>query len=161
MPSALAKWIGVFAPEEPLRKVSNVKQRNRIANILADIRGIGCRISKPTNAEGSGWAIIVDGSSDVPLDSGISSVDRLVAINDNDTPGQLEVKLYGQTFTAQDSNDIGLQWDIADTNGLNLVRYHIKAAVWNGTDTLSYIVGKTGSGSIVLVPVTDTCAPGV
>ena len=62
---AIFNWLSRFVPETPLRKVANVRQQNRIANILEDIQGIGCRILKPTDREGLGWRIMLDGSSDV------------------------------------------------------------------------------------------------
>ena len=59
---------GKFKADDPLRKVANVKQANRIANILNDITGEGCHIDKPTNAEGLGWRVIVPPYVDVIAD---------------------------------------------------------------------------------------------
>ena len=53
-----------FRAGMPLRIVANHRQQNRIANILSDIVGVGCRIEKPINAEGRGWRIVIDGTSD-------------------------------------------------------------------------------------------------
>lgn len=51
---------------DPVRDVANVTDHNRVANILNDIQGVGCRIEKPVNGNGRGWKIIVgDGSSDI------------------------------------------------------------------------------------------------
>jgi len=61
----LRNFLSRFRAGDPVAKVANVRQANRVANILEDITGIGCRIAKPTDAEGKGWQIIVDGSSDV------------------------------------------------------------------------------------------------
>lgn len=58
-------WLRTFIPETPLRLVANVRQMNRIANILNNIQGVNCRIEKPTNDEGRNWLIVVDGGSDV------------------------------------------------------------------------------------------------
>jgi hypothetical protein len=63
-------WLKLFKPEDPLRLVANVRQQNRIANILNDIQGVNCRIIKPTNADGKGWMIVVDGSSDLKPEPG-------------------------------------------------------------------------------------------
>lgn len=57
-----------YKPEDPLRKVCNVDQQNKIANVLNTIQGVNCRIVK--TASGLGWTIIVDGGSDVIPDDG-------------------------------------------------------------------------------------------
>jgi hypothetical protein len=53
-----------FAKGDPLRIVANHTQQNRIANILMDLSGVGCRVVKPINADGKGWKIVVDGGTD-------------------------------------------------------------------------------------------------
>lgn len=52
-------------PNAPSRTVPGVTTANRVANILQDIQGIGCRIEKPTDREGLGWHVVVDGSTDI------------------------------------------------------------------------------------------------
>jgi len=54
-----------FTAGQPVAAVCSVSNLNRIANILEDIQGVGCRIEKPTNAEGHGWQIVIDGTSDI------------------------------------------------------------------------------------------------
>lgn len=66
----IINWLRTWLPETPLRLVANVRQMNRIANILNGIQGVNCRIIKPTNAEGKGWMIVVDGSSDLKPEPG-------------------------------------------------------------------------------------------
>ena len=56
-----------FKASAPVRVVASTRNMNRIANILEDIQGVGLRIVKRTDAEGRGWLIINDGSSDVTL----------------------------------------------------------------------------------------------
>ena len=56
-----------FVSGDPVAKTAAARQQNRVANILEDIQGVGCRIDKPTNREGKGWRIICDGTSDVTL----------------------------------------------------------------------------------------------
>lgn len=67
----MRNFLKIFWPEEPLRKVANVRQQNRIANILNDIKGVGCTIQKDYGREGRGWKIVVDGisSDEPPVDS--------------------------------------------------------------------------------------------
>ena len=60
----IRNWLRRYKPEEPLRLVANVRQQNRIANVLEDIEGIGCRIEKPQNLEGMGWKIVVGDGGD-------------------------------------------------------------------------------------------------
>lgn len=64
----ILNWLKTFSPEAPLRRVCNVVQMNRIANVLNNIEGVNCRIDKPTHAEGRNWKIIVDGTTDIAPD---------------------------------------------------------------------------------------------
>lgn len=58
-------WLkNTHKPGDPSRLVPSTADANRIANILQDIVGVGCRIDKPINNDGYGWRIIIDGSSD-------------------------------------------------------------------------------------------------
>ena len=52
---------------DPVCRFCDILFFRRVRNILEDIQGIGCRIIKKQDAEGNGWRIVVDGSSDVPL----------------------------------------------------------------------------------------------
>ena len=56
-----------FTAGQPVRVVANARNLSRIANILEDIQGVGLRIQKPTDAEGMGWRIINDGTSDATI----------------------------------------------------------------------------------------------
>ena len=56
--------------DAPSRTVPGVGDANRITNILQDIQGIGCRIEKPTDRDGLGWHIVVDGSTDIESPDG-------------------------------------------------------------------------------------------
>jgi len=59
-------FIRLFKKGDPVRAVANAQDHNRVANVLNDIQGIGCRVVKPVNGDGRGWKIIVgDGSSDI------------------------------------------------------------------------------------------------
>jgi hypothetical protein len=68
-------WFTEYPPGTPVRRIANVEEANRIRRILNDIKGVGCRIEKPENANGLGWRIIVDGTTDVdPIpDSGVGT----------------------------------------------------------------------------------------
>lgn len=54
-----------YRPEDPLRKVVSARQQRRIARILNDFQGVNCRVEKPSDAEGRGWRIVVDGTTDI------------------------------------------------------------------------------------------------
>ena len=69
--SRIRHFLSRFIEGDPLRKVSNVRDKNRVHNILEDIVGVNCRIDKPINQDGLGWRIIVDGSSDEPPPEGV------------------------------------------------------------------------------------------
>jgi hypothetical protein len=85
-------FIQLFKKGDPARAVSNVTDHNRVANILNDLGGYGCRIEKPVNGEGRGWKIIVDGvSSDVPMDTGASLKVTAKQSIEYDTDGKLHL----------------------------------------------------------------------
>lgn len=52
-----------FRKGQPLWSFCDSVHHNRVAEVLENILGVGCRIDKPI--DGSPWKIIVDGSSDV------------------------------------------------------------------------------------------------
>ena len=60
----IVNFLDRFMPDAPVCNVCNTRHHNRVANILEGITGVGCRIEKPTGAEGHGWRIVIDGSSD-------------------------------------------------------------------------------------------------
>lgn len=59
----LRGYLWRFRAGDPVAKVCNTEHHNRVAAILENLEGMGCRIEKPTN--GSAWRIIVDGTSDI------------------------------------------------------------------------------------------------
>ena len=63
----LRNFLRRFVPGDPVYIVADTKNLNRMANILEDIEvvgtnGISAEISKPTDAEGRGWIIAIDGA---------------------------------------------------------------------------------------------------
>ena len=92
-------FINLFKPGDPVRNVANVEDHNRVANILNDLKGIGCRIQKPVNGEGRGWTIIVDGTSDIDPPDNIQIV---TSYTNNPPPGQANGKYGGiMSFCAE------------------------------------------------------------
>lgn len=60
-------YLRKFNHGDAVFRVLNVDNINRIIDILIGIRGEGCEIQKPTNADGRNWKIVVDGAhSDAP-----------------------------------------------------------------------------------------------
>jgi len=49
-----------------LRLTAGHNQVNHSANVLKNIEGLGCRILKPTDAQGKNWVVVVDGTTDIP-----------------------------------------------------------------------------------------------
>ena len=138
-------YIKKFKSEDPLRAVGNVEDHNRIANILNTIEGIGCRIHKPLNGDGRGWAIIVDGSSDItpPVDLhpvGVkesieydTSDNKLHFVNDTATPGNRQ---YYGTDTAGAKGYYALLGD----SGAGV---QTKESIETDTDDKLHLVGDT------------------
>lgn len=123
-------WLtNTFKAGDPLRKVANARQQNRIANILNGLYGIGCRVHKPTDGEGRGWAIICDGSSDTECPEGVITGDRRFAITDTDHAHNWSHKVLGEDTAASlydTSTSMLVRWQMVDT-GIGLVRLFIPA----------------------------------
>lgn len=65
MSGKIHNWLKNFHKAgDSVATVPGVDDANRIANILQNLTGVGCRIEKPTDRNGYGWRIIVDGTSD-------------------------------------------------------------------------------------------------
>ena len=60
----LRLFFDTFKPRDPVSKTANARNMNRIGNVLSDIECVGGHFLKPTNAEGLGWKLIIDGNSD-------------------------------------------------------------------------------------------------
>ncbi len=63
----LRNWLRRFVPGDPVCKVADTTNLNRIANVLEDIEvigsaGISAQIDKPTAQEGIGWTIHINGA---------------------------------------------------------------------------------------------------
>ncbi len=86
-------FLETYPAETPLRKVANVKQQARIANILMDIEGVGVVVQRDFSREGRGWKIVVDPES---LASAVAQ-----GVIDTDT----EVDLTPQLRVHEDGGD--------------------------------------------------------
>ena len=53
-------FLDIFEPETPLRRVANVRQMNRIVNVLMTMEGVGIRIERDNSREGRGWKLVLD-----------------------------------------------------------------------------------------------------
>lgn len=79
-----------FRANQAINLLCSAQHHNRVANILEGIEGIGCHIEKPTNADGKGWKIVCDGTSDgdgppaSPLPSGGYQYQMLTKASDDD-----------------------------------------------------------------------------
>ena len=131
----------------PARTVPGVTTANRLANILQDIQGIGCRIEKPTDRDGLGWHIVVDGYStdiDSPdgsiLPSGGAPTTVVVSasaspVTNSGSPHVIETQWDLDTVVVE-TNDNILEADAA-TNGWVIAKegyaglYEIKMTIRN------------------------------
>ena len=63
----MESFIRKFKPGDAVFRVLGVDNVNRIIDVLVGLRGDGCMIEKPTNAEGRNWKIVLDGQhTDIP-----------------------------------------------------------------------------------------------
>jgi len=144
-----------FQGGDPLRKVANARQQNRIATILNTIQGWGCRVVRNYSAEGRGWYIVVDGTSDQPIPDSfapyVSSPASKFAVDSADAPdyGNNQFSLPG---TYDSSADIVVTHAI-NTAGTRTIRFFVEV----GTGTPTHVLGKTSTGTLCWVTLTDTC----
>ena len=141
-------YIKKFKAGDPVRAVSNVEDHNRIANIWNTIEGIGCRIHKPLNGDGRGWAIIVDGSNDIVPPVGLHPVGVKESIEYDASDG----KLHLVNDTAAPGNSEYYGTDTGGTKGW----YAIPLTWGNLTNPPEYILGKDTAGNVGWVGV---CQP--
>lgn len=76
MPS-IFHFLKRFKPGDSVRAFCSARHHNRVANVLEDIRGLNCRIIKPTNSDGRGWIVAIDGGSDMELPDGFPTLSDL------------------------------------------------------------------------------------
>lgn len=114
-------WLQRFKGGDPVRKTAGATHQNRISNILNDVRGIGCRVVKPTNAEGRNWKIIVDGSSDEELPEGYVN------------PFASSLPRWDQVLDAATGTD--MQSDTDNTDALTIGEFNRR---WTTIDSYSY-----------------------
>ena len=137
-------WFREYKPEDPLRKVSNVDEVNRVHRILNDIKGIGCRIEKPRGANGLGWRIVVDGSSDLdPIpDSSVGSDTGQIPVKPYDFPSRFQpIPSGGIIMWSGSIASIPATWALCDgTNGTP----NLKSRFVIGAGDTAYPVDGTG-----------------
>ena len=103
---------------QPLRSVANVDNLNKVANILNDIEGEGCSISKP--ADGTPWIITYDGSTSdrqpvsMPSEIDLAIMSANIAIYNAETdriePTRVSISVNGIIAS---SLDMDLEYDYA------------------------------------------------
>ena len=110
-------WIrNNFRGGEPLRHFCHPKWFNRVANVLMDIQGVNCTISKPLNAEGRGWRITCPPPGQEPVypfkgkatDSGVSV--RIGKWYRNGDDASLAPDDSGGTYATIAANDGDYVW---------------------------------------------------
>lgn len=109
-------WFSEYQKGDPVRLVANVEETNRVHRILNDIKGIGCRIEKPRGANGLGWRIIVDGSSDTdPIpDSSVGNDTGKIPYKPYDLRESLGVPRGGIIAWSGAVSDIPNGWRLCD-----------------------------------------------
>jgi len=54
-----------FKEGDPVRVTASAKQQRRLANILMDLKVLGGRLERNFTADGKGWLLVIDGSTDL------------------------------------------------------------------------------------------------
>jgi hypothetical protein len=145
-----------FKGGDPVRVTAGAVQQNRVANVLKNIRGMGCRLIKPVGGEGKNWLVVVDGKTDVPFPSGIFSpsvhaTSRLVHSSSTTTSGVVD-------FSSAVNSNTGIVEASADDDNIT-----IKLAGWYTVDLQAELVvyptpANSYYGSVALHARTDTGA---
>jgi hypothetical protein len=139
----MLNWLrSTWKAGDPLRAVGNARQQNRLANILNDLQGINCRVLKPTDAEGLGWRIAVDGGSDVPIPVG-EAPPWAGGGGGGDTPDNVSIDRNGdselQVHDFDDAADAGtisttadfIPFKDADASPNPIIKWISPLAIWN------------------------------
>lgn len=145
----MGAWFKEYKPGDPVRLVANVEETNRVHRILDDLQGIGCRIVKPRGANGKGWRIIVDGTSDLdPIpDSDVGKDTDQVPVKPYDLQNAIGVPRGAILIWAGQKSDIPPGWALCDgTNGTPDLRGRFVVG-HKASDTYFGTVGTSG-GSI-------------
>jgi hypothetical protein len=152
-----------FKPDEPLRRVANVQQQNRVANVLMQTKGIGCTIQRNYGAQGFGWYIVCADNSDIAVPGGIKIAARTFSVDSTDKADYGQNQFTGSDSVAYDStHDIPVRFDIfthtTDTgdSANKSIRMHLKVAA-KGTPVEALC--RTAAGTLVWAELTDTCTP--
>jgi hypothetical protein len=142
-----------FKAGDPIFRVCNARNLNRIGRVLETIEGVGCRVVRNYSAEGGGWKIVVDGSSDagpLPDSAGILTSDRLCAV-DSVSKGRLHANnIYGYDSAGCDTlNDIPISFEVITDSRApwHQVRHFIRVS-----DTLSgsqEMLARDGQGNLM------------
>jgi len=147
-------WFKEYKAEDPLRMVANVEEVNRVHRILNDIKGVGCRIEKPQGANGLGWRIVVDGSTDLdPIpDSNIGTDTGQIPSRPYDHRAHIGVPVGGIIIWSGVATEIPTGWALCDgTNGTpNLAGRFIMGGVRDtgATDTIHTTGIPSAGGNI-------------
>lgn len=120
-----------FTPNQPLRQVANVTQQNRIANILNDLQGVGCKVEKDFGREGRGWKIVVENDSDNYNDT---RVDPQLEVRFDTATNYLQTRKRQRYLTVNSSSQVELAHDTFDswTNVIKVTNATVDTSVTAG-----------------------------
>lgn len=148
-------FIKQFKSGDPVREVSNHVDHNRVANILNDVDGVGCHWEKPTNGEGRGWMVVVDGEMS----------DRYVATDTGNTPGYLAARFNDTAAIGGDDVTV-YRGALVGSAPNQKIQFFVKNADLNDTvhttawgdlsGTPVKVLGKDTAGTVGWVTITTT-----
>jgi hypothetical protein len=147
-----------FRAGDPVRKVANARNLNRIGRILETIRVVGGRLQRDYSCEGAGWILVIDGASDanIPSDVAVLTSDRMFAVDSYSSSRLGRDNFYGYDTTGFDANCIPVAVTVDASGSDRQLRHYVRVT---GTSTTpSYMLGLDTQGNLVKVAVTDTCA---
>jgi hypothetical protein len=147
-----------FQSGDPVRKVANARNLNRIGRILETLQVIGGRLERNYAAEGSGWVLVIDGTSSTAIPEAVSiqTSDMRFAVDSYSQSRLGRYNFYGYDTTGFGTDCIPVAVTVDASGSDRQLRHYVRVT---GTSTTpSYMLGLDTQGNLVKVAVTDTCA---
>jgi hypothetical protein len=152
-----------FKTGDPLPKVVNARNLNRIGNILMSLRVVGGHLDRSFSAEGTDWLLVIDGANDTPTPDGIYSPtsDRLFAVDSLSKSRLGAVNFTGADSTGYNaSRDLHVRHDVCADSVFSGVAYRQIRQYLQVSDTTAaptQALCRTAAGRLRWVTLDSAC----